>query len=116
MEIEFLVTRNKIYFLEINPRVCGHLSQLDKNYNSIYFNEIIVPYIKFYGYNVPKHHITYQTFSGTNPITTFIILFSTYKYTISILLIIYICILIGLLYNYPKILTFVKNLMFGRVI
>ena len=68
IEFEFLFANNKYYFMEINPRLCGHISQLDKNSGSIFFNKIIVPYLKLYGYDVPKHNLikNNKIYSGSN--------------------------------------------------
>ena len=88
IEIEFLITKNNIYFLEINPRMCGHISQLDNNYNSIYFNKIVIPYLEIYNIHIPKHKITNNIISGTNPVISLIFFYKNYKYTIIILFII----------------------------
>ena len=105
MEIEFIVTKDKVYFLEVNPRMCGHVSQLDKNYNSIYFNNIIVPYVRYYGYKLPKHKITSLCISGTNPTITIMYFLKNYKYTISILFLFTVMLI---QYLFPNILTYIN--------
>ncbi len=107
MEIEFLVTKDRVYFLEVNPRMCGHVSQLDKNYNSIYFNNIIIPYIRYFGYRLPRHKITSSKISGTNPTITILYFIKNYKYTLFIL---FIITLISLKYFYSDLTILFKNI------
>ena len=66
IEFEFIEKDNQIYFLEINPRICGHIGQKDINKNSIYYNKIIKPYFKEYGIDLPCQFTTYKTFSGSS--------------------------------------------------
>lgn len=52
MEIEFLINDNKIYFIEINPRVSGivrsdfYIIEEKKINKNMYIEKIIMPYIK----------------------------------------------------------------------
>lgn len=87
IEIEFLVKENNIYFLEINPRMCGHISQLDYNYKSIYFNKIIIPYLSEYNIYIPRHKISSRILYGTNPTISLIFFIKNYQFTIIIFLI-----------------------------
>ena len=100
IEFEFLVTKNYIYFLEINPRMCGHISQVDNNYNCIYFNKIIIPYLGMNNIYIPKHIIVSNITTGTNPILTLIFFYYNYKYSITLII---IFLIIGFLLGYYKI-------------
>jgi hypothetical protein len=72
IEFEFIVRNNTIYFLEINPRICEHLSQVDKNDNSLYFNKIIIPYLNHYDINIDKLEIqNTKNFSGSSVFVLF---------------------------------------------
>ena len=67
IEFEFIITDdNKIYFLEINPRICGHIGQKDVNRNSIYYNKIIIPYFKEYGITLPQQLTVTDEYEGSN--------------------------------------------------
>ena len=89
LEIEFIVKNNLIYFLEINPRMCGHISQLDKGFNSAYFNNIIIPYINEYGINdIKKHNIISNITWGTNPYITAGYILNNYKYSLTIIILV----------------------------
>ena len=66
IEFEFIEKDKQVYFLEINPRICGHIGQKDINKNSIYYNKIIKPYFKEYGIDLPYQFTTYKTFSGSS--------------------------------------------------
>ena len=96
IEFEFLINNNKIYFLEINPRMCGHISQLHWN-KSPYFNEIVVPYLRNEGVQIPYERIDVKNLYGTNVLSSyifFILLF--YKYIF--LLLIIVCTVIYFIY------------------
>jgi hypothetical protein len=72
IEFEFIVKNNNIYFLEINPRITLHLSQIDKNNNSLYFNNIIIPYLNHYDINIDKLEIeNTKMFSGSSAYVLF---------------------------------------------
>jgi len=67
IEFEFIITDDsKIYFLEINPRICGHIGQKDVNRNSIYYNKIIIPYFKEYGITLPQQLTVTDEYEGSN--------------------------------------------------
>ena len=67
IEFEFIITNNQdVYFLEINPRICGHIGQKDTNKNSIYFDKIIIPYLRFFNIPIKNNVITETKYSGTN--------------------------------------------------
>ena len=67
IEFEFIITDdNEIYFLEINPRICGHIGQKDVNRNCIYYNKIIIPYFKEYGIILPQQLTVTNEYEGSN--------------------------------------------------
>ncbi len=66
IEFEFIITEdNNIYFLEINPRLCGHIGQKDINRNCVYYNKIIIPYFKEYGIHLPEQ-LVINDYEGSN--------------------------------------------------
>ena len=66
IEFEFIITENNnIYFLEINPRICGHIGQKDINKNCVYYNKIIIPYFREYGIELPEQ-LVINDFEGSN--------------------------------------------------
>ena len=82
IEYEFIVHNKNIYFLEINPRLCGHLSQLHWN-KSPYFNEIIIPYLNYEDIPIPSQQINTRYLSGTNILSSYMIfILLYYKYII----------------------------------
>jgi len=66
IEFEFIIKDENIYFLEINPRMCGHIGQQDINNNSAYFNNIIIPYFKEFNIILPNQQLIYNNYSGTS--------------------------------------------------
>ena len=47
MEIEFLCN-DKVLLLEVNPRISGHMINLDDENNLVYIDTLIIKYIDFF--------------------------------------------------------------------
>ncbi len=91
IEFEFIIDANQnIYFLEINPRICGHLSQKDINNESIYFNKILIPYFKEFNIDIPKNKLVFRQYSGTNLINIICLFIKLYPKLSIILVVVYI--------------------------
>ena len=76
--------------------MCGHISQVDSNYKSIYFNKIIIPYLAIHNIHVPKHDIISNITSGTSYIMEILFLYKNYK----CLFILEILLLLLIIYGY----------------
>ncbi len=65
-ELEFIVTDdNKIYFLEINPRISGHICQVNRYNQNAYFNNIIIPYLSFYNIDISPQKMLSNDYTGS---------------------------------------------------
>lgn len=102
IEFEFIIQNDTIYFLEINPRICGHIGQKDINKNSAYFNNIIIPYLKEFNIILPNQLIIYNHYSGTSLKNLIPLVFNLNPPLFIIFIIIYIYLVI-------KIITRLKN-------
>lgn len=102
IEFEFIIKNDTIYFLEINPRICGHIGQKDINKNSAYFNNIIIPYFKEFNIILPNQLIIYNHYSGTSLKNLIPLIFNLNPPLFIIFIIIYIYLVI-------EIITRLKN-------
>lgn len=102
IEFEFIIQNNTIYFLEINPRICGHIGQKDINKNSAYFNNIMIPYFKEFNIILPNQLIIYNHYSGTSLKNLIPLIFNLNPPLFIIFIIIYIYLVI-------EIITRLKN-------
>ena len=102
IEFEFIIQNDTIYFLEINPRICGHIGQKDINKNSAYFNNIIIPYFKEFNIILPNQLIIYNHYSGTSLKNLLTLIFNLNPPLFIIFIIIYIYLVI-------EIITRLKN-------
>lgn len=102
IEFEFIIQNDTIYFLEINPRICGHIGQKDINKNSAYFNNIIIPYLKEFNIILPNQLIIYNHYSGTSLKNLIPLIFNLNPPLFIIFIIIYIYLVI-------EIITRLKN-------
>ena len=102
IEFEFIIQNDTIYFLEINPRICGHIGQKDINKNSAYFNNIIIPYFKEFNIILPNQLIIYNHYSGTSLKNLIPLIFNLNPPLFIIFIIIYIYLVI-------EIITRLKN-------
>ncbi len=100
IEFEFIVDSNQnIYFLEINPRICGHVSQKDKNNNSIYFDRILIPYLNQFNINLSKNTHIFKKYSGTNFINIIFLFIKLYPKLFITLVVVYIYVLMCILHK-----------------
>lgn len=102
IEFEFIIQNNTIYFLEINPRICGHIGQKDINKNSAYFNNIMIPYFREFNIILPNQLIIYNHYSGTSLKNLIPLIFNLNPPLFIIFIIIYIYLVI-------EIITRLKN-------
>ena len=66
-ELEFIVTNdNMIYFLEVNPRISGHICQINKYGQNAYFNNIIIPYLSFYNIHLSPQIMLSNNYTGSS--------------------------------------------------
>ncbi len=93
-EIEFIVTDdNSIYFLEINPRISGHVCQLNKYNQNAYFNNIIIPYLSFFNINIHKNKMLSNRYTGSSLRHVLFGLYSIYPKTFITIIVVDIFIL-----------------------
>ena len=102
IEFEFIIQDETIYFLEINPRICGHIGQKDINKNSAYFNNIIIPYFKEFNIILPNQLIINNHYSGTSIKNLIPLIFSLNPPLFIIFIVIYIYLAIKIITRLNK--------------